>query len=429
MQDNGPLIALVAFIVFSIIFGLMAYLRHSDLEGENPEGGENSTKLTAKIEKSKQENNQVIEEIKGIEAQIVQKRDELRIQTERGVLYSQIFEDYTQKYNTRRKWLQSASDFAKQAKDLGGQVSDVKSKTETQIRKDEQESRDRSDAEKRVLVEKKDQTVSRIGEAKKAFDRDEKTFRVQKNYEQAELDELKRRLDALTQRDVERANKSIEVDGKVVRSEPTLNLIVIDRGSADGVRPGFRFEVFSIRAGNKKVHKGYIEVKKVEASLSECQIYTKVIDLPRDPFSEYVAPEPEYAYSPYQESGKRGSSAQPLSAQPKSVTMGMNAQDPMVEGDYLENPFYSPNKPLTFYIAGDKSIIRGVQKSAIAYQWPQIERVIKSYGATVASKVDLGVNFVIAQKNPQDDPEYGKAIGLGIPVIYEWELFRFLDQR
>ena len=28
-----------------------------------------------------------------------------------------------------------------------------------------------------------------------------------------------------------------------------------------------------------------------------------------------------------------------------------------------------------------------------------------------------------------DDEQFAKAVTLGIPVIYEWELFRFLDQR
>ncbi|MCW8133036.1 MAG: hypothetical protein KIS92_21995 [Planctomycetota bacterium] len=429
MQDNGPLFALVAFILLSIVFGLMAYLRHQDIEGQDPENPDASTRMSAQILRAKEENLKIQEEILGLQAQIDAKNEELRIQVERGELYATVLEDYTQAYKTRQKWLQAAADFARQAKDLGGRVSEEKGKTEAQIRKDEQESRDRTDAIKRELTEKKDAAISRMAEAKKVFDRDEKNFRVQKNYEQAELDELKRRLDALTQREVERANKSVEIDGKVVRSEPNINLIVIDRGSAAGIKPGYRFEVFNVHSGNKKVHKGYIEVKKVEANISECQIYTKVIELPRDPLSEYIAPEPEYQYSPFQESGKRGSSAQPLSAQPKTVTMGMNAQDPIVEGDFIQNPFYSPSKTYTFYIAGDKTIVRGVQKSAIAYQWPQIERVVKGYGANVAGKVDLGVDFIIAQKLPQDDPEYAKAVSLGIPVMYEWELFRFLDQR
>lgn len=430
MQDNGPLIALVVFILASILFGVMAWSNYNDIQGTDPLGQQGASTLKAEVIKAaKVENEQLVQDIQGLETQISVKRNELRIQVERGEMYEGIQKDYEEAHAVRRKWLDAAGVFARQAKDLGGKVSEEKAKTEAQIRKDENESRERAEAEKRVLLEKKDAASSRMTEARKGMDRDDKAFRAQRNYEQAELDELKNRLQALTQREVERANKNVQVDGRVVRSDPTLNLVVINRGSSDGIKAGYRFEVFAVRAGNKKVSKGYLEVKKVEPSISECIIYTKVVALPRDPMSEYIAPEPEYQYSPFQESGKRGSTAQPLSAAPKVVTMGMNAEDPIVEGDLIQNPFYSPDKAFTFYIAGDKAIVRGVQKSAIAYQWPHIERVLKGYGANVAVKVDLGVDFIIAQKNPQDDQEYLKAVSLGIPVIYEWELFRFLDQR
>jgi hypothetical protein len=158
-------------------------------------------------------------------------------------------------------------------------------------------------------------------------------------------------------------------------------------------------------------------------------IMRKLVKLPRDPLSDYVASEPEEKYSPYQESGKQGFTSQPLSARPKTVVMGMNKMDPIVEGDSIRNPFYTPGKTYTFYIAGDKTITHGVQKSAIAYTWPHIERVIKYYGGKVALDVDLGVNYIIAQKNPEDDEGFVKAKTLGIPVMYEWEVFRFLRQR
>ena len=158
-------------------------------------------------------------------------------------------------------------------------------------------------------------------------------------------------------------------------------------------------------------------------------IVQKIVQLPKDPMSTYVASQPEERFSPYQESGRKGSSIQPLSARTKDVVMGMNADDPIVEGDLILNPFYARGKTFTFYIAGNKEIRQGRQKSAIAYTWPHIERVLKFYGSKVAQNVELGVNYIIAQKNPADDTEYTKAITLGIPVVFEWEPLRFLDQN
>lgn len=158
-------------------------------------------------------------------------------------------------------------------------------------------------------------------------------------------------------------------------------------------------------------------------------IVKKLVQMPKDPLSEYVASEPEEQYSPYQESGKQGFTAQPLSGRPKTVVTGMNTQDPIVVGDAVQNPFFKYGKTFTFYIAGDKTINQGVQQSAIAYDWPHIERVLKFYGCNVVQQVDLGVDYILAQKNPEDDEGFLKAKTLGIPVLYEWEVFRFLDQK
>lgn len=58
-----------------------------------------------------------------------------------------------------------------------------------------------------------------------------------------------------------------------------------------------------------------------------------------------------------------------------------------------------------------------------------IERVVTAHGSRIVPHVDLKVDFVIAQKNFEEDLEFLKVRELGIPVVYEWELFRFLDQR
>ena len=157
--------------------------------------------------------------------------------------------------------------------------------------------------------------------------------------------------------------------------------------------------------------------------------------LPKDPLSDYVATEPEQLYSPYQESGRKDATAQPLSGRPKMIITGAHKTDPIVEGDLIQNPFFAPGKTFTYYIAGAKKMENDRQKSAIRYRWTDIKRVLESYGHSVSPVVDTNVNYIIAQKNAETDgddnekAEFVKAKNLGIPVIYEWELFRFLDTR
>jgi len=236
------------------------------------------------------------------------------------------------------------------------------------------------------------------------------------------------------QRDEERADIFTQPDGKVVLTDPVRNFVVINIGTATGVRNGFRFECYAMRPGNKKVVKAYLEVRRADVSKSECMVLKRVLAMPKDPHSEYVAEQPEEQFSPYQESGHKGASAQPLLGV-KNLDLTVRHMDPIVEGDLIQNPFFSPDKQLTFFIAGSKLIENDRQKSAIRYRWTEIKSVVEAYGAKVAAEPDINVNYVIAQKNPKTegtDPEkaqYRKAVDLGLPIIYEWELFRFLDTR
>ncbi len=426
MQDNGPLIALIFFIIFTGWFGYMAYDTHDRLWGEDPNGEDSKYQEvkdlraeTAEVENA----NQLLRD------KIDVLRENIQLQEVRYQLNDRHEGIYLRAYNYRRKLVELGEKFSKQADVLGASVVEVKEKTASSIRKDENAVRTKVEEDVSVYQEKKEASLARTISYRKDLEQFEKIYRRDKNYDESVRGEFRRQLDVLTTRDVERANVTVEIDGKVVLADVLNKTVVINLGTSHGVRNGFRFEVFTMRPGSRKVVKGFVEVRNATASMSECMILQKLVALPKDPFSDYVATHPEEKYSPYHDSGKKGFSAQPLSARPKNVILGHNSDNPIVVGDYIQNAFYSPGKSYTFYIAGEKAIVNGAQKSAIHYQWPHIERVVKYYGGKVAKKVDLGIDYIIAQKNPQDDEEFNKAITLGIPVIYEWELFRFLDQR
>jgi cell division protein FtsB/anion-transporting ArsA/GET3 family ATPase len=435
MQDSGPLIALVAFIILSLVFGFFTYQSYGQLEGDSPEGDEaTSTRMDAQIRKAQAEVEDVEKQIRALESDLAAARDQLVFQRARFEYAQYLVQGdglnglYERAHKARLGLVDAGKKFETAATDLGTKIKEQKDKTKGVFRTEETEIREKSEASVKKLQEEKDASLARVAAEKQALDRDEKTFRQNKNYEQSALDEYKRQLDYLTSREVERATVLNEPDGKVLTSDPVHNTVIINLGTAHGVRNGWRFEVFAWKPGNRKVHKAFIEVRKASVDVSDCFILQKPVKLPRDPLSNYVSSQPEELWSPYQESGRAGALLQGLTADPKTVKMGMAFMDPIVVDDYVQNPFFSPGKTYTFYIAGDKTIQQGNQRSAIAYQWPQIERVLESYGAKVLKKTDLSVNYVLAQKNPQDDPEYNRAVSLGIPVLYEWEVFRFLNQ-
>lgn len=432
MKDEiGPLIALILFVILTGVFGTFAYMKQQELEGDNPDRSKSKDADILKIKKEIQTLQSDIADAKDLQFKL---RENIRKQQSLYDYYSDLFGEYGQEYERRRQLVAWADSFEKQASELSGTVNKLKNDTLSRVNKETTEVREKMEKELQDKNAAKEAAIARLRQEKDAFDIDTKKYRATRNYEQSGLDESKSVLSDLTQREVERADIFNEVDGHVVFSDPVHGVVVIDRGTAAGVKNGFRFECFAQKPGGEKLVKGYLEVKRADVSKSECLLVERPVLMPKDPLSAYQAKDPEELYSPYQESGKKSFSAQPLSGAGKMTILGKPKNEPIVEGDCIQNPFYSPGKTFTFHIAGAKEIANERQKSAIRYRWTEIKSVIEQYGHTYSPIADTTVNYVIAQKNPRDGTdaekaEFQKAVDLGLPVIYEWELFRFLDSK
>ena len=425
-EENGPLIALVAFIILSMIFGGMAYSDKKALDGERPEDSKQRQidDIAANI-------SSLEAEVKSNDYKISQYRKKIQEQVDRYDFFADSMDDYTSEYTRRLKLKESADAYDKQGSDLSEKVSSKKAATLQAINKDTSEIREKMESEVSEKTKAREAAVGRMRQVEEDVAAEGKKHAQSMNYEKTRLSDSKQTLSDLTRREVERANVLTVPDGKIVFADDVHNVIVIDIGSAAGVRNGYRFEIFAMRPGKKKVSKGYLEVVRADASKSECRYLNRAILMPKDAFSEYVAQQPEELFSPYQQSGQKETTAAPLMGTPKPVVIGFNPKDPIVEGDFVQNPFFDPGKTYTFYIAGLKELDRdtGKQKSAIRYRWTEIKSVVEAYGGKVANDVDINVNYMIAQKDPTSDEKFQKGVELGIPVIYEWELFRFLDNK
>lgn len=430
-EENGPLIALVIFVILSALFGFWAYGHHKDVVGDEQNGGPVSMDKKINAEKA---------EIGAIQSDILKARGDIALlssgikqQQEEYNFQEKLFDDFTGEAKRRESLYAVIESFDKQATSLNDEVNRRKNETLTRITTETSDVRERMDRELQVLTTDKEASAGRQRVLREDSEADKKKYLASKNYEQSTLDESKSILSDMTQRDIEHAEVLTEVDGKIVLSDIVSNIIVVDIGTAVGVKNGMRFEVFTIRPGNKKVVKGYLEVKKADVSKSECIIIRRPVLMPKDPLSDYVANQPEEMFSPYQESGKKGATAQPLSGKPRPAVME-NPKDPIVEGDFIQNPFFNSKKALAFFIAGAKEIQNERQKSAIRYKWTEIKAVIEAYGGKVNANPDVGCDYMIAQKSPQEGndaerAEFVRAKDMGLPVIYEWELFRFLENK
>lgn len=437
MQDHGPLIALVFFVLGTIIFGLAAWGPYDKLYTPAEEGGEESA-LDLAIRDKQDEKLKKAGEIEMARHELELWRNRTYKAAREKKFFTELKKRYEKELEFRTELRDRGREYGQEAVMLSEKVEESKAKTSRKIREDESKARDDRDRNIDSITKVKNDAAAKLRRASQLHQQVKEDFRNQKNREESELVEAVSQLHDLTARFAERAHISLEVDGRVILSEPLQNLVAINRGTADGVRNGFRFECFSLRPGNRKVHKAYIEVRRAKKNISECFVIRKKVEMPTDPLSGYVAKQPEEMYSP-RVHGENG--AQSLSGQPKIVETGAPSTDPIVAGDLIRNPFYSPGRTYTFYIAGNKTIEHGLQKSAVRYTWRHIADVVRRYGGRVVEKVDADVNFIIAQRNavPTDarqrgqgdvyDKEALRGIALGVPVIYEWELFRFLEDR
>ncbi len=425
-EENGPLIALVAFIILAMIFGGMAYSDKKALDGERPEDA-----LQKQIDDKVAGIASQEAEVKSNDYKIAQYRKQIQEQVDRYDFFADSMDDFTVEYTRRLKLKESADAYDKQGSDLSDKVSAKKAATLQAINKDTSEIREKMESEVSEKTKAREAAVGRQRQVEEDMTAEARRHVQSKNYEMTRLGDSKQTLADLTRREVERANVLTEADGKVVFADDVHNLIVINIGTGAGVKNGYRFEVYAMRPGKKKVSKGYLEVVRADPSKSQCRFLNRPILMPKDAFSEYVAQQPEEIFSPYQQSGQKEATAAPLMGTPRPVVLGYDPKDPIVEGDLVQNPLFDPGKTYTFYIAGLKDLDRdtGKQKSAIRYRWTEIKAVVQAYGGKVVNDVDINVNYMIAQKDPTSDDKFQKGVELGIPVIYEWELFRFLDNK
>ena len=136
-------------------------------------------------------------------------------------------------------------------------------------------------------------------------------------------------------------------DGHVVRTFARNDIVYIDLGRRDGLKPGMTFSVYSADRGIPADGRGKaaIEVTNLDDKTSECRVTTKT------------------------------------------------PSDPILEGDVIANPVFDKSRQFNFAVAGDFDLdFDGMIDDPGG---KQVARLIRGWGGKVVSRVNTRTDFVV----------------------------------
>ena len=246
------------------------------------------------------------------------------------------------------------------------------------------------------------ETARRLDQAKKTW-QDEKESILQEvtrlNRDHAlqsarlesEKAQLQGKIKDLTKKKTRSFAEFSKPDGGVVYADPALGYAWINLGSKDGLRRNLRFQVYqSVKGGRQRI-KGVIEVRKVEEDMAQCAVLEA--QEVRDPITGELLVVPD-------------------------------ANDPVVKGDLIRNPFFDAEEQKVFVFLGKKLTNR-------YYNLPEIGRKIEEFGGKVEREVSTETDFVVLLGEGEEgfQEQYERATQFGVTFMREEELLEYLGRQ
>jgi len=164
----------------------------------------------------------------------------------------------------------------------------------------------------------------------------------------------------------------LEPDGRLFRVARSLHKGWVDLGRRDHLMTGLVFEVFQIVKGGKKVHKGRVDIRKVDEEFAEVRVLEEV-----DP------------------------------------------SNPITDGDHIASPFYDRREKPIFVLAGSQ-----LESKDVTIEFLQAK--LRSYGVDLRKQVDINTTYLVALEDYQQTPVYNTARELGVPVLRELDVLKFI---
>jgi hypothetical protein len=169
---------------------------------------------------------------------------------------------------------------------------------------------------------------------------------------------------------------TIDAQGTLISADQMSGIAFISLGEHNRVLRGIKFMVFAMGTAGEKIWKGEVEVKEVYDTYSRVSIITQ-----------------------------------------------MSPKAPLIEGDYITNPFYSPAKEKTVVVVGDFPPSYGCSKD-------DMMRRITDCGAKVDLKVSPETTYLVigdmTKQTEADDAAVKKAKELRIPIVPATDIMPYL---
>ncbi len=151
---------------------------------------------------------------------------------------------------------------------------------------------------------------------------------------------------------------SDEVDGRVIRTDATSDWVYINIGSDDRVKAGYLFGIYGSAEESGGELVGKVQVKQVFPDYARC-----------------------------------------------SVVSQNRVNRPILNGDRVDNPFFSTDGPKRIALIGD------FQNRS------RIEQAISSVGSTVVDDIEPNLDFAITSPNAEETNRFNEARNLGILLL------------
>ncbi len=291
-------------------------------------------------------------------------------------LYNSVFTERERalvKALTYRREAEASQD---QAKSIASTISRIKEEKDKEITRLVNEKRDletqKSNMEQQYKAELARKEAQIEQERTEKLDL-EKKLNMEIAALRSDISEKKRRIDQLVKKKAKEL-MSADPDGEVILADNKLGYCWVNLGRTHGLRAGSTFEVFRYIKGGRRKMKGKIEIKKIDTTHSQAAII------------ESLDPE----------------------------------DDPIVKGDYIISPLFDREETKIFVFAGE--LINPLYSKA------EVVKMIEEMGAKVDRELSVETDFLIAGKGAEETEEYTKAVELGIFIMREDELFKYIGK-
>jgi hypothetical protein len=223
-----------------------------------------------------------------------------------------------------------------------------------------------------------------------------------------------------------------EYDGRIIAADVENKFVVVNLGTTHNVRPGMLFEVIRWRL-NEWETLAEIEITKANPTTSEAVIREEIVATKVSPQTGWEAPDPAMIVDPYvvAEDGERPVFLVATQAEARPT---MDPMDPILEGDYITNPFYSRSRQLRFVIAGE----------SVRYSHEELRRAIEQSNGIVQDQVGPTTDYLVLGKVTDTETAFldeetrarmeraqeaqERARNFSIPVMREVDLLNLLGR-